>query len=137
MSATQKYKIVFTGGPSAGKTTLLQMLKKEWSNTVAIVPESASILYQGGFHRSFNPATKIHIQKAIYFVQIESETIVQLENPNKHIFCDRGTLDGLAYWPDSIGKDFFKELNFKYLLLETIDFKVFHQETITCLFETH
>lgn len=92
-------KIVLTGGPSAGKTTILKALTKEFYPAIATVPETASILYSGGFHRPKLETAKAHTQRAIYFVQIESEAIVQIENPHQTLICDRGTLDGLAYWP--------------------------------------
>lgn len=105
----KQLRIALTGGPSAGKTTLLQALQKEFHKKIATVPETASILYRGGFHRSENPNLKVHIQRAIYFVQLESEAIVTKEYPHRHIICDRGTLDGLAYWP-STESDFFSNL---------------------------
>lgn len=91
--------IAITGGPSAGKTTLIHTLQKEFKNQIATVPETASILYHGGFFRSDNLEVKVHIQRAIYFVQLESEAISKLLHPNKSLVLDRGTLDGLAYWP--------------------------------------
>jgi predicted ATPase len=102
-------KIVLTGGPSAGKTTLLQALAKGFFDKIATVPETATILYKGGFHRNEDEGSKYFIQRAIYFVQKESEDLVCYQNPKKHIICDRGTLDGLAYWPRSEG-DFFNSL---------------------------
>ena len=103
-------KIVFTGGPSAGKTTLIKTLVKSFHPELCTVPETASILYQGGFHRSSVPAERIHVQRAIYFVQKESEAIVALQNPKAHLLCDRGTLDGLAYWPKE-GGSFYEQFN--------------------------
>lgn len=103
-------KIVLTGGPSAGKTTILKALTKEFFPHIATVPETASILYSGGFHRPKLDAAKTHSQRAIYFVQIESESIVQIENPNRTLICDRGTLDGLAYWPYS-PNNYFESLS--------------------------
>jgi len=102
-------KIVFTGGPSAGKTTLLQALAKEFSQKIAIVPETATILYKGGFHRSNDKISRTFIQKAIFYVQRESENLVCYQNKTKDIICDRGTLDGLAYWPNE-ESEFFETL---------------------------
>jgi len=36
--------------------------------------------------------------------------ILQKQYPHRLLVCDRGTLDGLAYWPGS-EEDFFKEVN--------------------------
>lgn len=93
-------KIVLTGGPSAGKTTVAEILcRNEWFRLVG-VPEAASILYRGGFPRN---SEKIHVrcqQRAIYHVQRELEEISTLDGMNRSLICDRGSLDGLAYWPD-------------------------------------
>ena len=50
MSTKQK-KIVLTGGPCAGKTTLTQVIAKAFPKHIVIVPESASLLFSGGFPR--------------------------------------------------------------------------------------
>jgi predicted ATPase len=93
-------KIVITGGPSGGKTTLIEALKKEMGSTVAIVPEAASILYRGGFPRLKSKDGMACSQKAIYTVQKELEELILHENPKaKLIICDRGSLDSVAYWP--------------------------------------
>ncbi|MCB9026414.1 MAG: ATP-binding protein [Bdellovibrionaceae bacterium] len=94
-------KIVLTGGPSAGKTTLATSLVKHYSHSVIVVPESASILYRGGFPRISKGLSRLCQQRAIFKVQKELENVFELENPEKTLICDRGTLDGLAYWPES------------------------------------
>ena len=40
-------------------------------------------------------------QRAIFFVQRELETIALAEDSPAMIVCDRGTIDGLAYWTGS------------------------------------
>ena len=40
-------------------------------------------------------------QRAIFYVQRELEATGDSHNPTI-VLCDRGTLDGLAYWPDSV-----------------------------------
>lgn len=103
-------KIVITGGPSGGKTTLIEGLQKELGSIVAVVPEAATILYRGGFPRPNSKKTQAPTQRAIYAVQQELESLVVLQNPKaKLIVCDRGSLDGIAYWPKS-EKDFLKSL---------------------------
>ncbi len=44
-------KVVLTGGPSGGKTTLAATIQKEFSDQVLIVSEAASMLFSGGFPR--------------------------------------------------------------------------------------
>lgn len=95
----RKSKIVITGGPSGGKTTLIEALKKELGSQVGLVPESASILYRGGFPRL--PGDKImkHTQLAIYHAQRELEAVIEDSTKAAILICDRGSLDGIAYWP--------------------------------------
>lgn len=93
-------KLVLTGGPSGGKTTLAQALVREMSDLVHVVPEAASILYAGGWPRRKNIDGVRYQQKAIYYVQREVEELLATENRERLLICDRGSLDGLAYWPD-------------------------------------
>jgi hypothetical protein len=76
---------------------------------VIIVPEAASILWTGGFPRRPGDRNQQHKQKAIYYVQRELEGIIVDEFPQKLMICDRGSLDGMAYWP-SDGSDFLKSV---------------------------
>ncbi len=96
----QALKLVLTGGPSGGKTTLAQAVVREFADQVIIVPEAASILFGGGWPRRKTPKGVTHQQKAIFFVQREVEELLTEEHPDKLLICDRGSLDGLAYWPD-------------------------------------
>lgn len=96
-----RVKLAITGGPSGGKTTLIETLKKEKGSKVAIVPEAASILYRGGFPRRKIPESRTYAQKAIYFTQKELEAMLAVESPETLLVCDRGSLDGIAYWPFS------------------------------------
>lgn len=106
----KQVKIVVTGGPSGGKTTLIEGLKKELGAKVALVPEAASILYRGGFPRLKTKNFFLHAQRSIYFVQRELEQLIAEEHDKSPlIVCDRGSLDGVAYWPRS-ENDFFKSL---------------------------
>lgn len=92
-------KLVLTGGPSGGKTTLAQAIQKEFATGVAVVPEAASIVFSGGWPRRKTVDGVQHQQKAIYFVQRELEDLISHENSRKLLVCDRGSLDGIAYWP--------------------------------------
>lgn len=103
-------KIAITGGPSGGKTTLLETLKKDLGFKVTVVPEAASILYRGGFPRLKTPSAKIHTQKAIYHLQHELEELLKEESKAHLLVCDRGSLDGIAYWPHT-EENFFQFLN--------------------------
>lgn len=97
-------KIVLTGGPSGGKTTLAATIQKEFTERVLIVPEAASMLFSGGFPRRPGIKSVSHRQKAIYFLQRELEALCEDEKPEALLVCDRGSLDGHAYWPDPDSK---------------------------------
>lgn len=102
-------KVAITGGPSGGKTTLIETLKKELGQKCAVVPEAASILYRGGFPRFKETQGIIHAQRAIYFTQHELEDMICTMSQKNLIVCDRGTLDSLAYWPAG-EQHFFSEV---------------------------
>ncbi len=99
--------IVITGGPGAGKTAVLEMAKKVLCEHVAILPEAASIIFSGGFWRLHSASAKRAAQGAIFHVQVEMENLVIGEKKWSVGLCDRGTLDGVAYWsgtPESFWK---------------------------------
>ena len=96
-------KVVLTGGPSAGKTTIANAIERSFIGKTVKIPEAATILWQGGFFRSGHPKGITWQQKAIYQIQSSHEEIFALECPEKVFVCDRGTLDGFAYWPENNG----------------------------------
>jgi len=97
-------RIVLTGGPGAGKTAVLELLRRTLCKHVHVLPESASILFGGGFPRGDSPELRRAAQRAIFFIQRELETAMS-EHDSAIALCDRGTVDGLAYWPGP--DDFF------------------------------
>lgn len=102
--------VLLTGGPGAGKTAVLEFVRKIFCEHVAILPEAASILFSGGFWRLNSISSQKAAQRAIYHVQDEMQKLVLGEKKWSMGLCDRGTLDGLAYWPgDTL--DFCKDLN--------------------------
>jgi nicotinamide riboside kinase len=92
-------RIVFTGGPSAGKTSIIEIIQRRYPKEIISVPEAASILYSGGFPRIKDDNAIRHTQRAIYFTIVELEDMYSKLFPDKIQLCDRGTLDGIAYWP--------------------------------------
>lgn len=101
--------VVLTGGPGAGKTAVLEMASRMFCHHVLILPEAAGIVFGGGFIRKTSIAGRKGAQRAIFHVQREQERIVQEENSAALVLCDRGSLDSLAYWPNS-EKTFFSDL---------------------------
>ncbi|MFN9720583.1 MAG: AAA family ATPase, partial [Planctomycetota bacterium] len=103
-------RIVLTGGPGGGKTTAADLFRREIGERVVIVPESATLLFSGGFPRSTQPLAAAAAQHAIFHVQRQLEDVQSSLYPDRILLCDRGTVDGAAYWtgrPD----DFFTSLN--------------------------
>lgn len=95
--------VVITGGPGAGKTALLEVARRHFCHHVGFSPEAASILFRGGFPRGDDsPARRRAVQRAIFHVQYELERIAVEETSCEVVLCDRGTVDGAAYWPEGI-----------------------------------
>lgn len=92
--------VVVTGGPGAGKTAVLELAARSFCEHVAILPEAATIVFGGGFPRHATVVGRRAAQRAIFAVQRQLEEVVLGERKVGVALCDRGTLDGLAYWPD-------------------------------------
>lgn len=89
-----------TGGPGGGKTTAVDLFRRELGDQIVVVPEAATMLFSGGFPRSTEPLARRAAQRAIYHVQRNLEDVQRALYPDRVLLCDRGTLDGAAYWPD-------------------------------------
>ncbi|MCB9061064.1 MAG: AAA family ATPase [Halobacteriovoraceae bacterium] len=94
-------KIVLTGGPGGGKTTALDLFSREFQGQVAVVPEAATMMFSGGVSRLQAKHYPNETQVAIYRLQRNLEDLIRKMCPNKTLLCDRGGLDGIAYWSDS------------------------------------
>ena len=93
------FRIVLTGGPGGGKTTAGDLFRREMGDRVVLVAEAATMLFSGGFPRVKAPEAVHAVQRAIYHVQIHLEEAVVSQHPDQILLCDRGTVDGAAYWP--------------------------------------
>ena len=91
-------RIVLTGGPGAGKTAVLELMRKTLCRHVGVLAESAGVVFGGGFPRGDGVALRRAGQRAIFHVQRELEAAAQARGVTIAL-CDRGTVDGLAYWP--------------------------------------
>ena len=91
--------VVLTGGPGAGKNAVLEVAQRLLCRHVIVLPEAASILWRGQFPRHSTVAGRKAAQRAIVRVQLELQRMTIEEGRAAMILCDRGTLDGLAYWP--------------------------------------
>ena len=101
MPLKRPYTIALTGGPCAGKTTLLERLRA--ANTimgrqVLFVPEAATMLVHRGLVIGQDV---VHFQTETMRLQLqlESEAWEQAGKQNAPclVVCDRGTLDGAGY----------------------------------------
>jgi hypothetical protein len=95
----QGRRVVLTGGPGAGKTAVLELVKHYFCKHVDVLPESASLLFGGGFPRGKSVGARAAAQRAIFHVQRELEAVAEVEGNPAITLCDRGTVDGRAYWP--------------------------------------
>jgi predicted ATPase len=100
MPMQKRRRIVLTGGPGGGKTTAADLLRRELGSKVVIVPEAATILFAGGFPRSQHQDANRAAQSAIFHVQRNLEDVQSALYPERVLLCDRGTVDGGAYWHD-------------------------------------
>ncbi|MCC6930304.1 MAG: ATP-binding protein [Gemmatimonadaceae bacterium] len=90
-------RVVLTGGPGAGKTAVLELIRLFFCVHVKTLREAAGIVFGGGFPRNQQWELRQAGQMAIYHVQRALELTGDLENAAV-VLCDRGTVDGGAYW---------------------------------------
>lgn len=95
-------KIVLTGGPCSGKSTLMQEIVEKYGRLVHCVPEVATILIaQVGMMPSMTDEKhNARFQQILYRVQRSFEEAAELQalkDGKKAIILDRGTLDAVAY----------------------------------------
>jgi len=105
----KRLRIVLTGGPGGGKTTAADLFRREIGDQVVVVPEAATLLFSGGFPREVQEDAARASQRAIYHVQRNLEDVQRAMFPKRILLCDRGTVDGAAYWPEGDG-DFFAQV---------------------------
>ncbi len=92
--------VVLTGGPGGGKTTAADLYLRELGDEAIVAPESATLLFAGGFPRVAEEQAQRSLQQAIFHVQRNLEDVQRARFPERVLICDRGTIDGAAFWPD-------------------------------------
>jgi hypothetical protein len=102
-------RIVVTGGPGAGKTASLETARRILCEHVGFAPESASIVFSGGFPREQEVHAQRAAQRAIFHVQRELESLFDGHRDLGVLVCDRGTVDCAAYWPGE-QSEFYRQL---------------------------
>lgn len=104
------FRIVLTGGPGGGKTTAADLFRREIGEKVVVVPETATMLFTGGFPRVGEPKARAATQGAIFHAQVALEDIHGALYPGRVLLCDRGTIDGAAFWPEEAPEGFFETM---------------------------
>jgi len=124
------FKIVFTGGPCAGKTTLIDKTKKyllEKGYDVLVIPETATILKQIGLDFESVGSVK-EFQEAMFKAQkFYEDLVIQTPRRNKSkliILYDRGILDNKAYCGSSEIFDSILKKHHSFELEELDDYDV-------------
>lgn len=108
--SNHRCRIVVTGGPGGGKTTAADMFRREIGERIVVVPEAATMIFSGGFPRYTDlPSATSAVQRAIYHVQRNLENVQAERYHDRILLCDRGTIDGAAYWPGD-PEDYFREM---------------------------
>ena len=95
----ERKRIVLTGGPSAGKTAVLELVRQHLCQHVVLLPQAAAIVFRGGFTRGATDHERQAVQRAIYHLQCELEATIDEAHEPSLVICDRGIVDGSAYWP--------------------------------------
>jgi len=103
-------KIVLTGGPCSGKTTVMRTLQEEFGDSIITVPEVATILLGNGFpvpgkDVDWSEEWQAALENAVVPLQrsIEDAFALAAHKRNCHVMvCDRGLLDGAAYTPGGL-----------------------------------
>lgn len=67
------------------------------------------MVFSGGFPREHDRSSVLSTQHAIYHVQRNLEDVQSARFPERILLCDRGTVDGAAFWPGA-PDDFFDSL---------------------------
>ncbi|HJL16934.1 MAG TPA: ATP-binding protein [Sandaracinaceae bacterium LLY-WYZ-13_1] len=104
----ERCRVAVTGGPGGGKSTAVDLFRRDIGERVVVVPESATMLFAGGFPRTREPDARRFAQSAIYHVQRNLEDVYASIYPGRVLLCDRGTVDGAAYWP--LNGDYFEAM---------------------------
>lgn len=108
-------RIVLTGGPCGGKSTVLEYLKVYFKDQVVFVNEVATALLADGFPlpNPWSQEWQDLFQEGIIIGQFNAENEAIYEATKKGIrviVCDRGVLDGAAYVKGGVA-EFCKRFN--------------------------
>ena len=116
----QIYKICFTGGPCAGKTTSMTYIQQrvlEMDMNVCIVPEAATYLMTSGAiinMTSWGDSEVVDFQINLMMLQMALEgafvDLCKMMPKSSLIMCDRGLMDGKAYMKEELWQIMLAEI---------------------------
>lgn len=102
--------LVLTGGPCGGKTTIWNRLKGDSDVNAVFVPELATLMHEGkaGF-KHIKPVVdseRIAFETIMFEAQQNLENAIyamsEIKEEAEWMICDRGTVDNLAYTPETL-----------------------------------
>ena len=100
-------RIAISGGPGAGKSSVVRAFADRHPQRAQLVPEVATLLFAHVFPSVQSAAQRMAVQSAIYHTQLSLEAVyAERQLPAQVLLCDRGTVDGAGYWPDGIAAFF-------------------------------
>lgn len=99
------YTVAITGGPCAGKSTMIDFLSTELEKNnikCMVIPETATEIINDKIHWRDTNVPRYDFQDAVFSLQLSKENVffnlAQKINYSKIvILCDRGLMDGKAY----------------------------------------
>ena len=105
-------RIVFTGGPSSGKTTIMRELQEKPNLKAVFVPETAALLLEGGYPKPgdllpWSEAWHLLFEDAIFHLQesIENASLLKAAHNNRDlVIFDRGVLDVAGHLPGGMNQ---------------------------------
>lgn len=113
-------RVVLTGGPGTGKTTVINKIKEVYEQqgyTVILIDETATYLIEKGI-KPFgdNAVDMVDFQELVMRLQLAKEAVIDRavemqKNENVLIVYDRGTIDNTAYVNESEFREVLTRLN--------------------------
>jgi len=125
--ASKVQKIILTGGPSSGKSALIERLRVIAPH-LALVPETATVLLSGGFPKP-RTAEEVKVFQSVFpGVQDHLERMIALQVPQARVMImDRVALDGYGFWPGDLDS-FLQVVNLQLeATLQAYDWVIFFE----------
>jgi adenylate kinase family enzyme len=103
-------KMVITGPPNSGKTTLSHILSFQFPQQVVAIPDPHDVINHLFFPLAKNESAQKSRLKALYYLQREVENLYSFNEKGKLYACDKGSLDCLSEWPAD-SRSFFEAID--------------------------